>query len=295
MEPIGIINVSYVIQSFTIMKNIILQLFITIPSIISLSAQVTSVDYLLDYNCETNLYEVKLKVLEGSATTIQERAQFNAEISFVVPTGTQLEIVELINPIEGNQYYEGTEATEWHLSESIISHKTNPMYDFHITRPKLTPASFYSDLSTGDEVILFICKIGDNDDHNPDYRFYNNETDYVKPFDWGLGVPSNLFMLGSQNSIYKGNQYKSCITDIKAQEISSVTVYPNPSSNIINLDLQTKAESISIIDYSGTVIFDFINQNAGLITIDVSDVTSGIYMLNIKTKDSYHVTKIVKQ
>jgi hypothetical protein len=85
------------------MRTIILQLFFALAITFLLSSQVTKVDYLLEYNCETNLYEVKLKILEGNATTLMQRAQFNAQITFVVPTGTDFEIVELVNPIYDNQ------------------------------------------------------------------------------------------------------------------------------------------------------------------------------------------------
>ncbi|MFT4536074.1 MAG: hypothetical protein ACI9P5_003448, partial [Saprospiraceae bacterium] len=95
------------------MKTITLQLLFALAITFSLSGQVTSLNYLLDYNCETNLYEVKLKILEGSATTIPQRAQFNAQITIVVPTGTDFEIVELVNPINDNQLYMGTERTIW--------------------------------------------------------------------------------------------------------------------------------------------------------------------------------------
>ena len=92
------------------MKNLLLLFVTTIFSTSMLYSQVTNVNYLLDHNCETGLYEVKLKVLEGSAMTIAHRAQFNAQITIVVPTGTSFEIIERVNPIANNQQYSGTEA-----------------------------------------------------------------------------------------------------------------------------------------------------------------------------------------
>ena len=209
------------------MKKILL--LVATTATFSLYGQVTKVDYLLEYNCETNLYEVKLKVLDGSATTIPQRAQFNAQMTLVLPTGTDLEIIELVNPIQNNHFFTGTEPTEWVFGAELISPVGDPAHDFYPAAPKLAPASFYDNLEAGDETILFTCKIGDSDEYNPNYRFYNNDTD-VNFVSFGEGNYSNGFTLGSPLQIYNGNQNKSCTTKTQDELHPSLVVFPNPFS-----------------------------------------------------------------
>nr|HMU04104.1 hypothetical protein [Saprospiraceae bacterium] len=56
----------------------------------------------------TCLYDCCLIVMSGSATSPIQRAQFGSQYSVVVPTGTQVQIAQLHNPIQNNQFYNGT-------------------------------------------------------------------------------------------------------------------------------------------------------------------------------------------
>lgn len=107
----------------------------------------------------------------------------------------------------------GTVPIEWNLYSSFISPMDDPINDFHSITPKFVPVSFYNDLTPGDEPIIFICKIGDFEEYNAEYRFYNNETDNIIVGDFPPGDLSNGFRLGSPVQIYNGNDYKSCTTD----------------------------------------------------------------------------------
>ena len=276
------------------MKKITLQLFIAFTATFSLSCQVTSINYLLNYNCETSLYEVKLKILEGSALTIPQRAQFNAQITMVIPTGEFLEIVEMINPIRNNQNYKGTVPTEWSVGKPRISPPSDPANDFHPITPLLAPASFYNDLTSLDEVVLFTCKIGDSEEYNPSYRFYNNDTDNVSPLGFNGGNYSNGFTLGSPAQIYNGNEYKSCTTDIEEENFTALVAYPNPFYNVINVELIEKTRSIDIVDYAGKLVYYSNDHDAGRLAINSSHFASGTYMVRIQTNHSQQVIRVVK-
>jgi hypothetical protein len=277
---------------FIDMKSITLQLFLAIAFTISLSSQVTKVDYLLDYNCETNLYEVKLKILEGSATTIPQRAQFNAQLTIVVPTGTDFEIVELVNPINDNQLYQGTVNTIWSSGAVAISPNDSPLNDFHPLTPQLSPASFYNDLAAGDEVVLFICKIGDSNEYNSNYRFFNNDTDNISMIDYGN--MSNGFTMGSPLQIYNGNDYKACTTETQEEKLSSVVAYPNPFTNEIILELDENIKSLKIYDQSGKVVYSKLNQESGTLRINSSLLPLGAYILQLQTVNTIKTKRFVK-
>lgn len=275
------------------MKKLITQLFIPFATTFSLFGQITDINYLLDYNCENNFYEAKLKVVKGSATTIPQRAQFNAQLTIVVPTGTDFEIIELVNPINDNQNYMGTAPAQWAHGTTIISPNAAPSNDYYPISPQLSPASFYNDLKPGDEPILFICKIGDSDEYNPNYRFYNNDKDIDSEGAEGSCI-RNGFTLGSIVQIYTGNAYRSCTTSIPDQQITSLIAYPNPFSDEITIKLTEKAESIDIVDFNGKVLYYSSNHDTGSLAINSTQLPSGTYMLRIQTKNSYQIKRIVK-
>ena len=76
----------------------------------------------------------------------------------------------------------------------------------------------------------------------------------------------------------------------------SITVYPNPTADYINLDfstLNTNQVEAVLITQNGQEVFRkrlSINSNR----IDLSNCNSGFYFLIIKTDKSVYTTKIVK-
>lgn len=73
-------------------------------------------------------------------------------------------------------------------------------------------------------------------------------------------------------------------------------VYPNPSTGIFNLKTDSVQQlSISVIDITGKEIFNQQNVNIqdNNYKIDLSDYSSGIYILNIKTSTSTTIKKLI--
>lgn len=92
-------------------------LFLFFGILFTLSAQVTDVKFLIEYNDITELYDCKIYIAEGEATTYPQRIQFNTQYSIVVPTGTQISIDSFYNPKENNATYTGTIPTLWNLAQ----------------------------------------------------------------------------------------------------------------------------------------------------------------------------------
>ena len=81
----------------------------------------------------------------------------------------------------------------------------------------------------------------------------------------------------------------------------SYNIYPNPSSNIINIDYTLEIEktiSIDLIDFLGRTVSSILsknNQPAGnyRIQFDVSSMSSGVYFINFRTSDEIRNEKII--
>ncbi|OFX43163.1 MAG: hypothetical protein A2046_03040 [Bacteroidetes bacterium GWA2_30_7] len=96
----------------------------------------------------------------------------------------------------------------------------------------------------------------------------------------------------SNNTITQGFQQSDYnITSIEetAKEGISATVFPNPTTNKINLKFEQKTdESISYVlsDYSGKIIKNYdIIKDETVIEIDFSKLSSGIYFLKVFNKN----------
>ena len=257
--------------------------------------QVSGVDYLMKYNCETNQYDVKLVVLSGSAVSIPERAQFNAQISIVVPTGESIVITNKYMPLQSNQSYSGTAPMDWTLGNPIFSPLAQPENDFYSVFPKLSPASFYNDLHQGDEVTLFSFIAGTTGQYDENVRFFQNGVD---PSDQDAGMGggdfSNGFTLGSPVNIYDSNSAESCITDVIDAEEINANVFPNPFQHQLSIDLISENNKVQVLDTNGKVYYTSQNKSKGILVINTYDYAAGVYYVKIETENGIATKKVIK-
>jgi len=172
----------------------------------SLSAQVTSVDYQLKYDTTECQYDAYIIINAGSATTIPQRIQFNAQYSIIVPTGTALTVTESYMPLQSNSTYTGVTPLTWSKGTPIIAPASQPESDFHSITPDLGITSHYNDLAAGDTVKIFSISVDTVFDCALGIRIYENGVDPDSDAA-GMGMAdfSNGFTLGSINQIYSAN------------------------------------------------------------------------------------------
>lgn len=75
-----------------------------------------------------------------------------------------------------------------------------------------------------------------------------------------------------------------------------IKIYPNPTAETLNIETDSKINSITIFDAKGSLIKNF--QEAGISNgkrINVSDLVSGIYMVKVKTSTSEFTKKFIKK
>ena len=71
-----------------------------------------------------------------------------------------------------------------------------------------------------------------------------------------------------------------------------LTIYPNPVANQLNIENgELKIESILILDITGETVKTIVSSNN---TIDVSDLTKGIYFIQIQTENGLVNSKFIK-
>jgi PKD repeat protein len=89
----------------------------------------------------------------------------------------------------------------------------------------------------------------------------------------------------------------SIITGIIEQQISSIMIYPNPTSNVLNIDLKDQLKdhvSIYLIDMKGDLLYrKQFHQADQIIPIDVHDLPAGTYLLRVATGDQIFVQRVM--
>jgi len=80
---------------------------------------------------------------------------------------------------------------------------------------------------------------------------------------------------------------------------SSINIYPNPVSSLLNIDwkeLQDKKANITLTDITGTEIIKTIlvnNNTSGSMQLDLSGIADGMYILSVNSTTMHYTDKIV--
>lgn len=80
------------------------------------------------------------------------------------------------------------------------------------------------------------------------------------------------------------------VTDHELLDVST-TLYPNPVKNLLTIDSKNTIEKIEVYNIQGQKVKSVINRN----TLDLSTVTSGIYLVKVFSNNNLITRKIIKQ
>ncbi len=76
-------------------------------------------------------------------------------------------------------------------------------------------------------------------------------------------------------------------------DLVGASVYPNPATNVINVDFSSNVELKS------AVLFDVLGKNTGATLVNgsmnIADLAAGVYILNIETNNGSLTQKVIKQ
>ena len=75
---------------------------------------------------------------------------------------------------------------------------------------------------------------------------------------------------------------------------SSISVYPNPSNGIINIESKSILKSIQLFDVQGRLLQTKL-QNDTKVNFDISDKSNGVYFVKITSENGIKIEKIIKK
>ena len=84
------------------------------------------------------------------------------------------------------------------------------------------------------------------------------------------------------------------IDDVALQDI--ISVYPNPTQNELFIDTKTNFDNVSVtlVDINGRVVLNKTLDLVGSISLNMSNLETGLYILNLKGDNVNYNTKIIK-
>jgi uncharacterized protein YxjI len=79
-------------------------------------------------------------------------------------------------------------------------------------------------------------------------------------------------------------------------ENQQIKIYPNPANDVITIESPffKQAQAISVYDVQGQVVSS-INTNAKKTNVDISALTKGVYIVEVKTVNGFSVKKLIKE
>lgn len=94
-------------------------------------------------------------------------------------------------------------------------------------------------------------------------------------------------------SVQFTNQGLLSVEDTKPANLdkASITVYPNPASDVLNIKSESKINKVAVTDLAGKNVNVRLNGNS----LDVRHLPTGTYFISVETKDGFVTEKFIKK
>lgn len=129
--------------------------------------------------------------------------------------------------------------------------------------------------------------------NNYPYFFYVLDGSLTAPT-LSFNAANSLDSVPNPNSVYT---FRNCYASISEKETKTFDVYPNPASDVINLSFTEIIEDseLSILNINGELVYSEVLTSGDSYTINTESLAKGIYVVNIKSDETFYSTKLVKQ
>ncbi len=118
--------------------------------------------------------------------------------------------------------------------------------------------------------------------------FFKKDANYY----YNISNNGNEKILTVSNATFQEIHFKSAILGTRENGINTISVYPNPSSDIVKIEKLKPNSSIELIDSSGKSVKSISNTKSDKTEINIKNLPLGIYYLNVNGQP---VQKIIKK
>jgi hypothetical protein len=94
------------------------------------------------------------------------------------------------------------------------------------------------------------------------------------------------------NQIWQKINELDCNLAIDEQQLTNISIGPNPATNSITItNIMSEKYECEIFNIIGNSVLKVLNQN----TIDISKLTSGVYIVSVKQGNETQIQKLIKK
>lgn len=229
--------------------------------------------------------------LRWNSASSQYELYVERDITATAPVTTGgTSAVTIVFPTDGAS---GTRTLS-HTSESVSTYNAagvirspgassdNDYYVFNSTGG----ASYIGVLNADIEILWMTFSASDG---NSEARLFENDTDpnSTDTGMMGINARSEFFTITTAGAIdeFSGN----VVLSVASNELSELSIYPNPASDKVNIVSNNPIDSIEVYDILGKQVMLLKSSNE----IDVSNLNSGIYLFKIWIGQQVQTKKIV--
>lgn len=275
------------------MKNItILAFFIALLSWANIGFG--QVKFNLKYLPEQDLYQVYF------LSEVLWEAPYNkiasAQVSIKVPTG-EFEVTEVTSLVNGlrfeanSRYNSPDEDPDYdYISFGLQNLGTDAML---FEKEKMLPVFSFRNARGCNGLVSLVD---------------NKQNLFMPPNSRNANIANHIVVFGAKGEAYSGNLENepvgcslSTSTEIIDKEKSILTLYPNPASEVVNLNLFWKAKRdatiVTLRDADGRIIQEFnleLVNGINTLKIPISDYAGGIYSVEVQGKDTALFDRFIK-
>ena len=133
---------------------------------------------------------------------------------------------------------------------------------------------------------------------NVNHRFYVTATDFFsftsgKVYDRSGNYLNTFAVASSPEAISMSYNQATGLLSFSNKETKGFSIFPNPATTQFSIDADLTAKtSVQILNYNGQLVKE-INQLNSSNQIDVSNLSSGVYFVNILINDSFSTEKLI--
>ncbi len=122
-------------------------------------------------------------------------------------------------------------------------------------------------------------------------KIYNSNYNEISDADFTMEAIYNSYV----ENVYPADDGEFSIVNITKglvnNDSETLSIYPNPATEIINIQAQTYISRVMIINCTGQIIYDETN-NSKLITINTESFNQGLYIIRVETSDGINTEKV---
>ena len=119
-----------------------------------------------------------------------------------------------------------------------------------------------------------------------------NDDSYIKSEGCSINTPSTLSSIGFGDNQYVMNVVGDVLGVEEFSLENSVSIFPNPTSNIITIDTSNKINVNSLELYN--IVGKQVIKTNNVSTLDLSELSSGVYMLRVITDSGTLTKKVIR-